>query len=70
MKPKETETTSEKLQNLARSMNSEKVDVTPYENLGVLVRVKSKEYRIRTDQQVMILAQIECDDEQFAYFMT
>ena len=66
----DTQTTTEKLQRIARSMNSEKCDITPYENLGVLVRINSKEYRMRSEQQVMVLAEIECDGEQFAYFMT
>jgi hypothetical protein len=63
-------TTIENLQRIAREMNLEKSDVALYEKLGVLVRVNSKEYRIRKQQQIMILGEIEYDGEPFAYFMT
>lgn len=65
-----SETTIENLERIARLMNLDKTDVGLYEKLGVLVRVNSKEYRIRKDQQIMILAEIEHDGEPFAYFMT
>tara|TARA_B110000881_G_C18172494_1_gene316097 strand:+ start:301 stop:570 length:270 start_codon:yes stop_codon:yes gene_type:complete len=64
------ETTTEKLQSIAHIMNSEKSDATPYKNLGFLVRVNSKEYRIRKKQCVIVLAEIEYNGEHFAYFMT
>jgi hypothetical protein len=65
-----SETTIENLQRVARLMNTEKIDISPYENLGVLVRVNSREYSYRKEQQVIILGEIEYDGEQFAYFMT
>jgi hypothetical protein len=63
-------TTTEELQSLAQSMISEKIDVTPYKNLGTLVLVDSQEYRIRMKQCVIVVAEIEYAGKQFAYFMT
>lgn len=63
------ETTIENLQRVARLMNVEKIDASPYKNLGILVRVNSREYFYREEQQVIILGEIEYDGETFAYFM-
>lgn len=64
------DTTTENLQRIANLMNKEKIDISPYENLGMLVRKNSREYRRRKEQQVIILGEIEYAGEQFAYFMT
>jgi hypothetical protein len=65
-----SDTTTENLQRIANLMNKEKIDISPYENLGMLVRKNSKEYRRRKEQQFIVLGEIEYAGEQFAYFMT